>query len=103
MSRYHADGPMDPPRDPESSFQPSRRRHLPRYQLLLHADQTEDLLFVVRTIMELTRSCLAEAAHKTWEAHRSGQALLLVTYRERAELYVDQFSARGLTVALEPV
>jgi ATP-dependent Clp protease adapter protein ClpS len=59
-------------------------------------------MFVVRTVMELTRFCRAEATHKMWEAHHCGRSVLLVTYRERAELYAEQFADRGLPVAIEP-
>jgi len=61
-----------------------------------------DLMFVVRTVMELTRLCRAEATHRMWEAHHSGRSVLLITYRERAELYQEQFASRGLTVSVEP-
>ena len=36
------------------------------------------------------------------EAHKSGVALLLVTHKERAELYLDQFQSMGLSVSIEP-
>jgi ATP-dependent Clp protease adapter protein ClpS len=70
--------------------------------VILHSDTNQDLMFVVRTVMELTHLCREEATHKMWEAHHYGQSLLLITYRERAELYVEQFAARGLTVTIEP-
>jgi ATP-dependent Clp protease adapter protein ClpS len=38
----------------------------------------------------------------TREAHNTGVALLLVTHKERAELYVDQFKSKSLTVTIEP-
>jgi len=78
-------------------------RQLPRYKVILLRDSTNDLMFIVRTVMELTRLCRAEATHKMWEAHHCGQSVLLVTYRERAELYVEQFSTRNLQTTLEPV
>jgi ATP-dependent Clp protease adapter protein ClpS len=59
-------------------------------------------MFIVRTIMELTRLCRAEATHKMWEAYHCGRSVLLVTYRERAELYAERFNERGLTVSIEP-
>jgi hypothetical protein len=59
-------------------------------------------MHVVRTIMELTRLCRAEATHKMWEAYHGGQSVLLVTYRERGELFAEQFAERGVTVSLEP-
>jgi ATP-dependent Clp protease adapter protein ClpS len=79
-----------------------QHRPLPRFKVILLNNAACDMMFVVRTIMELTRLCRAEATHKMWEAHHSGRSLLLVTFRERAELYVEQFAGRGLTVTIEP-
>jgi len=42
------------------------------------------------------------ATHKMWEAQRGGRSVLLTTYLERAELYVEQFVAAGLTIVVEP-
>jgi ATP-dependent Clp protease adapter protein ClpS len=36
------------------------------------------------------------------EADKTGVALILVTHKERAELYKDQFESKGLTVTIEP-
>ena len=77
------------------------RRELPRCRLVLHHDHALELMFVVRTVMELTRFCRAEATHKMWESYHSGHAVLLTTYRERAEFIAEQFGARGLTVTVE--
>jgi ATP-dependent Clp protease adapter protein ClpS len=77
-------------------------RPLPRYKVVLLNNAASDMMFVVRTIMELTRLCRAEATHKMWEAHHCGRSRLLVTYRERAELYVEQFASKGLNVIIEP-
>lgn len=76
--------------------------HIPRYKLMLRADQIVDLMQVVHAIMEVTRYCMTEAMHKMWQAHHFGQSLLFVTYRERAELFVELFADRGLCVTLEP-
>jgi ATP-dependent Clp protease adapter protein ClpS len=75
---------------------------LPRYKVVLHNAAAVELMFVVRTVMELTRLCRAEATHKMWEAYHNGRSVLLVTYKERAELYVEQFESKGLPVTLEP-
>jgi ATP-dependent Clp protease adaptor protein ClpS len=77
-------------------------RPLPRYKVVLLNNAASDMMFVVRTIMELTRLCRAEATHKMWEAHHSGRSVLLTTYRERAELYVEQFADKGVSVSVEP-
>jgi len=69
---------------------------------VLHGNASQALMFVVQTVMELTRFCREEATHKMWEAHHTGRSQLLVTHLERAELYVEQFSERGLNVSLEP-
>jgi ATP-dependent Clp protease adaptor protein ClpS len=79
-----------------------QRRQLPPYKVILHQNLTIDLMFVIRTVMELTRFCRAEATHKMWEAYHCGRSILLVTYKERAELYVEQFASKGLTVSIEP-
>jgi ATP-dependent Clp protease adapter protein ClpS len=106
MSQHHADQPdvprppIDPPQEPRP--QDPRSGSLPPYRVILHHDAGHDLMFVVRTVMELTRFCRAEATHKMWEAHHCGRSVLLVTYKERAELYAEQFQGRGLMVSIEP-
>jgi ATP-dependent Clp protease adapter protein ClpS len=107
MSHSHADRPAVPrlpsdlPRQVRNPETP--RRQLPRYKVVLHGDLLNDLMFVVRSVMELTRFPRAKATHKMWEAHHLGRSVLLTTYRERAELYVEQFADRGLTVSIEPI
>lgn len=96
-SSFRADRPT---RSQEQAAPP--RRQLPRYKVVLLHNATHELMFIVRTVMELTRLCRAEATHKMWEAHHCGRSILLVTYKERAELFVEQFASKGLTVALEP-
>jgi ATP-dependent Clp protease adapter protein ClpS len=72
-----------------------------RFKVVLHQDDN-DLMFVVRNVMDLTRFPRAEATHKMWEAVHSGRSILLTTYLERAELYVQDFVSRGLKVTIEP-
>jgi ATP-dependent Clp protease adapter protein ClpS len=80
----------------------NRPRQAPRYKVVLLNDSLHDLMFVVRSVMELTRFPRAEATHKMWEAYHSGRSVLLITYLERAELYAEQFADRGLKVQVEP-
>jgi ATP-dependent Clp protease adapter protein ClpS len=75
---------------------------MPRYKVILLQNAIDDLMFVVRSVMELTRFPRAEATHKMWEAYHCGRSVLLTTYLERAELYVEQFASKGLSVTLEP-
>ncbi len=75
---------------------------LPPYRVVLHNDDVNDIDHVIVTVIMLTQLNEADAVEKTFEAHRTGHAVLLVTHRERAELYVDQFASCHLTVTAEP-
>jgi ATP-dependent Clp protease adapter protein ClpS len=81
---------------------PPRTRRLPLFRVLLHNDDKNSFQDVIETITLLTPLRHADAVTKTIEAHEIGVSLLLVTYRERAELYVEQFQSRQLTVSIEP-
>ena len=75
---------------------------LPPWRVLLHNDDKNEMLFVVKTVMELTPLGEHESKQRTLEAHETGVALLLVTHKECAELYQEQFKSKGLTVTIEP-
>ena len=75
---------------------------LPPWKVLLHNDDKNDVGFVVITIVELTPLNEKEAEGRTEEANQTGVALLLTTHKERAELYQEQFTSKGLTVTIEP-
>ena len=86
----------------EARNNPRVRQPLPRYRVVLTNNAAQALMFVIQTVMELTRFCREEATQRMWEAHHSGRSQLLVTHLERAELYVEQFAERGLLVTIEP-
>lgn len=77
-------------------------KKLPPYKVLLHNDEVNSFEHVILSILKLTALTTEEAVLRTLEAHESGLALLLTTHRERAELYVDQFTSLKLTVTAEP-
>jgi ATP-dependent Clp protease adaptor protein ClpS len=77
-------------------------RQLPPFKVLLHNDDVNDINHVVLSILKLTPLSQEEAVDRTLEAHHRGVALLLVTHKERAELYQDQFASVKLTVTIEP-
>lgn len=75
---------------------------LPPWRVLLHNDDKNEMGFVVMSIVELTPLNEDAAVQRMIEAHKTGVALLLVTHKERAELYQEQFKSKGLTVTIEP-
>jgi ATP-dependent Clp protease adaptor protein ClpS len=85
--------PSDPKKKPEQ---------LPPFRVLLHNDDVNTFEHVIQSILKLTSLTLEEAIERTIEAHENGLALLLITHRERAELYADQFATVQLTVTIEP-
>ncbi len=77
-------------------------RQLPPYKLLLHNDDVNTFDHIIHSVIRLTPIPQVEAIVKAIEAHETGVALLLVTHRERGELYVEQFASLNVTVTLEP-
>jgi ATP-dependent Clp protease adaptor protein ClpS len=80
---------------------PPRVDRLPPFRVLLHNDDVNDILFVIETLVELTPLNRLAAVKVTVEADRKGVAQVMVTHRERAELYQEQLSSRRLTVTVE--
>ena len=81
---------------------PAKVDELPRWRVLLHNDDVNLMEYVVATIVALTPLGRFEATRRMLEAHQRGLSLLLVTHRERAELYRDQFRSKRLVVTIEP-
>jgi ATP-dependent Clp protease adaptor protein ClpS len=79
-----------------------RARRLPPWNVLLHNDDVNDMLYVADTITELTSLNRHDAVLRMLEAHNKGIALLLSTHREHAELLCEQFVSKHLTVTAEP-
>ena len=79
---------------PEPTKQPPAL--MPQYKVLLHNDDSSDMGDVIDSIVMLTPLNKQEAGLRMQEAHKTGVALLLVTHKERAELY-----AQGVPLLLE--
>lgn len=90
--------------EPVKKQAPVKRKpkKLPPFKVLLHNDAVNHFDHVIRSIMQLTPLSEQEAILRTIEAHKSGVALLLTTHKERAELYVDQFTSLGISLSMEP-
>jgi ATP-dependent Clp protease adaptor protein ClpS len=86
----------------KSKAKPKPPQPLPPWKVLLHNDDKNEMGYVVGTIIELTPLSEQAAITRMVEAHKTGVALLLVTHKERAELYQEQFQSKGLTVTIEP-
>ncbi len=95
--------PLAPRRAPaKKTARPAQRRELPQYRVILHNDDLNEIPFVVRTVLRLTPLNRMRATLVTLHAHYHGVALVLITHKERAELYQAQFRGRGLIVTIEP-
>lgn len=106
--------PVEETREPESPgtvvANPAPRKapaqprpgRLPPYKVLLHNDDVNTFEHAIRAILRLTHLPTEEAVRKALTAHEQGVALLLVTHKERAELYQEQFTSLSLTVTIEP-
>lgn len=82
---------------------PAPPRALPPYRVLLHHDSVNEMMYVVQTIVELTPLKVSAAEEVMRTAHTRGLAQVLLTHKERAELYVEQFKSKRLKATMEPV
>lgn len=81
---------------------PSKTNRMPLWRVLLHNDDVNDITEVVQAVFMLTPLEKEEAVDRVLEAGYKGVSLLLTTHRERAELYVEQFASKSLTVTADP-
>lgn len=78
------------------------RRLLPPYAVILHNDDVNEMMYVVRSIV----ACVPEidweqAVAIMVEAHENGRAHVITCPLERAEHYRDRLESRGLTATIE--
>lgn len=67
-----------------------KTRFVPRWKVLLVNDDVTTFDFVIWVLLTLFHKEPDEAVRLTYEVHQTGSALITVTSRERAELYVEQ-------------
>ena len=86
----------------------SETKLAPRWKVLLWNDDVTTFQFVIELLQSLFKKQKTEAVSLTHEIHNRGSAIVTVTNREHAELYVDQVKSlarpRGfpLTASIEP-
>jgi ATP-dependent Clp protease adaptor protein ClpS len=91
-----------PKRGPKRAPRRQPPQPLPPWKVLLHNDDKNTGDYVVATIIQLTSLNEQDAEQRMVEADKTGLSLLLTTHKERAELYQEQFTSKGLTVTIEP-
>ncbi len=75
---------------------------LPPYAVILHNDDHNEMMYVVRSLLHCVPEVSPdEAVQIMIEAHENGRALVIVCPLERAELYRDRLQSRGLTATIE--
>lgn len=75
---------------------------LPPYRVLLHNDDQNAHDEVVDALVELTPLNKPRAIEVMLEAEARGLSLVLMTHKERAELYEQQLRSKKLVVTIEP-
>jgi ATP-dependent Clp protease adaptor protein ClpS len=77
---------------------------LPPYRVVLHNDDVNDMMHVVRALLASVPELTPERAVEVMlTAHNHGQAEVIVCYLERAELYRDRLESHHLTATIERV
>jgi ATP-dependent Clp protease adaptor protein ClpS len=75
---------------------------VPRYSVILHNDDVNDMNYVVESLLKSVPPLTAERAREVMrEAHDRGQAVVITCPFEQAELYRDRLQSCGLTATLE--
>lgn len=78
------------------------RRLLPPYAVILHNDDHNEMLDVVRCLMRSVPNLGATRATQIMlEAHNQGKAVVTTCPLELAELYRDRLESCGLTATIE--
>lgn len=80
---------------------PQRVDRLPPWQVLLHNDDENELMYVVQAMIDVAMLRGQQAMSVVVEADKRGVALVCTTHREKAELLQEQLTSKGLTVTIE--
>ena len=78
-------------------------KSLPRYRVLLHDDDYNEMDFVVVALLRTVSALSVEdAAQIMLQAHLNGTAQVIVCLKELAEHYRERLEHYGLTSTIEP-
>lgn len=89
-------------RRPVPVVYPGAVSQLPPFRVVLHDDDTNEMRYVVEVLVHIARLDIRRAVQIMMRAHHRGLAQVLITHKERAELYRSQFRQRRLRVSIEP-
>jgi ATP-dependent Clp protease adaptor protein ClpS len=78
-------------------------KHAPRYKVLLHNDDFNQIEYVVQVLMQtIAGMTQPQAVNITMETHNSGVGLVITCAMEHAEFYAETLCNSGLTSTIEP-
>ncbi len=78
-------------------------KSLPRYRVLLHNDDHNDMEYVIIALLRTVSSLTPEDAVQIMlQAHLNGTAQVIVCLKEPAEHYRERLEHYGLTSSIEP-
>lgn len=79
-----------------------KTRTEPPWNVILHNEWNNEFRRVITVLRKIIPGMtFAKATKITYEAHRSGQAVVKSCHKELAELYREQLQKEGLTVTIE--
>ena len=89
--------------DIDTSQQEQKKESLLRpWSVILHNDDHNDMVYVVRCLMKAVPNLGARRATQImFEAHNHGKAVVTTCPLELAELYRDRLQSFGLTATIE--
>ncbi|PFH31680.1 ATP-dependent Clp protease adaptor protein ClpS protein [Besnoitia besnoiti] len=83
--------------------QDARRKRLKAWQVVLHNDEIHAIRHVTELLVAAVPSLTKAKAHAiTVHAHKTGLALILRTWREKAKEIQQKLKSSGLTISLVP-
>lgn len=81
----------------------AKKKHAPRYRVLLHNDDFNTMEYVVQTLMQTVAGMTQpQAVNVMMEAHTNGIGLVIICELEHAEFYSETLKNHGLTSTIEP-
>ena len=83
--------------------QQTRRQILPPWRVMLHNDDVNDMVHVIRALLSSVPSLTRRRATEIMmEAHLHRVAQVTVCPKEHAEMYRERLEQHGLTSTIEP-